>query len=141
MPHAEGRRFQFNDASALTPEVLETFAYEYPHGSSARPAVVEIDSDEFTAVCPFSGLPDFGAVRIRYIPNQVCVELKSLKYYLTSYRSVGIYQEHAVHRLLQDLQACCDPVWMEVVLDYRVRGGLHTVVSVATGPAPGDVSR
>lgn len=133
MPEAEGRLFDFSDQSAITPDVLETFPYEYPVERSGRAAVVEIDSDEFSAVCPFSGLPDFGTIRIRYVPGPVCVELKSLKYYLTSFRNVGIYQEHAANRILDDLISCCEPMWMEVVLDYRVRGGLHTVVTVAAG--------
>jgi 7-cyano-7-deazaguanine reductase len=138
MPEAEGRRFELADESAITPGVLETFPYEYPRETTGRAAMVEIDSDEFSAVCPFSGLPDFGTIRIAYVPNQLCVELKSLKYYLTSYRNVGIYQEHAANRLLDDLVRCCQPVWMEVVLDYRLRGGLHTVVTVASGALPDD---
>ncbi|MEN8164177.1 MAG: preQ(1) synthase [Acidobacteriota bacterium] len=113
----------------MTPEVLETFPYEY----RGRDALVELDSDEWSCVCPFSGLPDFGTVIIRYIPSDRCIELKSLKYYLTSFRQVGIYQEHAAGRLLDDLVAACDPKWMEIVLDYRVRGGIHTVVTVETG--------
>jgi 7-cyano-7-deazaguanine reductase len=84
-------------------------------------------------VCPFSGLPDFGTLTVRYLPVEACIELKSLKYYLTSYRNVGIYQEHAANRLLDDLSACCEPQWIEIVLDYRLRGGLHTVVTVERG--------
>jgi 7-cyano-7-deazaguanine reductase len=87
-------------------------------------------------VCPFSGLPDFGTLTIRYLPSDACIELKSLKYYLTSFRSVGIYQEHAANRVLADLVACCDPRWMEVTLDYRLRGGIHTVVTVTHGDHP-----
>lgn len=89
-----------------------------------------IESDEWNCVCPFSGLPDFGRILIRYVPDKLCLELKSLKYYLTSYRHVGIYQEHAANRVLQDLVACCRPKRMEVTLDYRLRGGIHTVVTV-----------
>ena len=129
MVEAEGRRFPFVDEGAVTPEVLETFPYEY----AGRDAVVEISTDEFTAVCPYSGLPDFGSLTVRYRPGEACVELKSLKYYLTSYRNVGIYQEHAANRVLDDLVACCEPRWMEVVLDYRLRGGIHTVVTVEYG--------
>lgn len=126
---AEGKKFDFLGEDAITPEVLETFAYEY----RGREALVELESDEWSCVCPFSGLPDFGCVIIRYIPSDRCIELKSLKYYLTSFRQVGIYQEHAAGRLLDDLAAVCDPLWMEIVLDYRVRGGIHTVVTVDTG--------
>ena len=126
MVEAEGRSFPFEGVEALTPEILETFDYEY----SGRDAVVEISTDEWSCVCPFSGLPDFGTLTIRYLPTDVCIELKSYKYYLTSFRNVGIYQEHAANRILDDLVACCKPAWMEVVLDYRLRGGIHTVVTV-----------
>ncbi len=126
MVEAEGHSFHFEGVEAITPEVLETFIYEY----AGRDAMVEVSTDEFTAVCPYSGLPDFGTLTVRFVPAQHCIELKSLKYYLCSYRNVGIYQEHAANRLLDDLVACAQPQWMEVVLDYRLRGGIHTVVSV-----------
>jgi 7-cyano-7-deazaguanine reductase len=129
MVEAEGRRFPFQRVDALTPDVLETFPYEY----AGREAVVEISSDEFTTVCPFSGLPDFGTLTVRYVPAADCIELKSFKYYLHGFRNVGIYQEHAANRILDDLVQCCAPTWMEVVLDYRLRGGIHTVVTVTTG--------
>ena len=134
MVEAEGRTFSFDGPEVLTPEVLETFPYEYP----AREALVEIETDEWSCVCPFSGLPDYGTLAVRYLPSDVCIELKSLKYYLTGFRNVGIYQEHAVNRVLEDLVACCRPRWMEVELDYRLRGGLHTVVTVAHGESPDD---
>lgn len=129
MVEAEGRSFSFEGVEALTPEVLETFPFEY----AGRDAVVEISTDEWSCVCPFSGLPDFGTLTVRYLPSDVCIELKSYKYYLTSFRNVGIYQEHAANRVLDDLVACCNPKWMEVVLDYRLRGGIHTVVTVEHG--------
>jgi len=134
MVEAEGRTFSFDGPEVVTPEVLETFPYEYP----AREALVEIETDEWSCVCPFSGLPDYGTLAVRYLPSDVCIELKSLKYYLTGFRNVGIYQEHAVNRVLEDLVACCRPRWMEVELDYRLRGGLHTVVTVAHGESPDD---
>ena len=132
MVKAEGREFPFEGVEALTPEVLETFPYEYP----VREALVEIETDEWSCVCPFSGLPDYGTLAVSYVPSDVCIELKSLKYYLTSFRNVGIYQEHAANRVLEDLVACCAPRWMEVSLDYRLRGGIHTVVTVAHGDGP-----
>jgi 7-cyano-7-deazaguanine reductase len=132
MVEAEGRRFPFDGEEAITPDVLETFPYEYP----SRDALIEIDSDEWSCVCPFSGLPDFGTLTVRYVPSETCIELKSLKYFLTSFRNVGIYQEHAANRVLDDLVACCAPRWMEIELDYRLRGGLHTVVTVAHGEPP-----
>lgn len=130
MVEAEGRIFPFESEEEITPEVLETFPYEYV----GREALVELMTDEWSCVCPFSGLPDFGTLTVRYLPGEDCIELKSFKYYLTSFRNVGIYQEHAANRVLDDLVGCCLPIWMEVVLDYRLRGGIHTVVTVNTGP-------
>ncbi len=119
-------------ATAVRPDVLETFPYEYP----GAPATVEITTDEFTAVCPWSGLPDFGTLTIRYLPRERVLELRSFKYYLLSYRTAGIYQEHAANRLLGDLVRACAPEWMELELDYRIRGGVHTVVRTRwPGPA------
>jgi 7-cyano-7-deazaguanine reductase len=84
------------------------------------------ETDEFTAVCPWTGLPDLGRLQVRYIPHHHLVELKSLKYYLTSYRNVGILQEHAVNRILRDLVQLLKPVSMAVEVDYKERGGLRT---------------
>ena len=111
---------------AIESGCLLTFGYDYPD----RPAQVKIETDEFTAVCPWTGLPDYGDLVISYVPGRSCIELKSLKYYLLSYRDVGIVQEHAANRILNDLAAICQPRSMQVVLDYKVRGGLHTVVTV-----------
>ena len=119
------RRYDVADASAIDVGVLETFPYEY----AGKEIVITIDTDEFTAVCPWSGLPDFATLHIDYIPERVCIELRSLKYYLLSYRHVGIYQEHLVNRVLDDLVRCARPRWMKVSADYKIRGGVHTVVS------------
>ncbi len=107
-------------------DALLAFDYDYP-GSNTE---VEISTDEFTAVCPWTGLPDQGTVNIRYLPGDLCLELKSLKYYLLSYRSVGVVQEHAANRMLEDIVRVCQPQRMTLVLDYLPRGGLHTVVTV-----------
>lgn len=111
---------------AIDPGCLLTFQYEYPNQQSH----VEIDTDEFTAACPWTGLPDYGTLVVSYIPGNSCIELKSLKYYLMSYRDVGIVQEHAVNRILNDLVGVCQPRSMKITLDYKVRGGLHTAVTV-----------
>ena len=120
-----GRRYDAADTSAIDVGVLETFPYEY----AGKEIVVRIDTAEFTAVCPWSGLPDFATLHIEYIPDRVCIELRSLKYYLLSYRPVGIYQEHLVNRILEDLIRCTRPRWMKVTADYTIRGGIHTVAS------------
>jgi len=123
---AQGRQFPFDGPDKVDPALLETFPYEFP----GRDADVVITTDEWSCVCPFSGLPDFGSLTVSYVPDGVCIELKSLKYYLTTYRNVGIYQEHAANLLLEHLIAACAPRRMEVTLDYRLRGGIHTVVTV-----------
>jgi 7-cyano-7-deazaguanine reductase len=125
MTKALDRRYDAQHPDTIDVEVLDTFPYEYP----GKEIVIKIDTDEFTAVCPWSGLPDFATVRIDYIPRTVCIELRSLKYYLLSYRNVGIYQEHVVNRILEDLVRRAKPAWMRVAADYRLRGGVHTVVS------------
>ena len=119
------RSVEADSEAAIDAECLLTFDYEYP----GQDAEVAIDTDEFTAVCPWTGLPDQGVLTIRYLPNRSCIELKSLKYYLLSYRNVGIVQEHAANRILNDLVASCQPLRMTVTLDYNVRGGLHTAVT------------
>ncbi|MBI2888028.1 MAG: NADPH-dependent 7-cyano-7-deazaguanine reductase QueF [Chloroflexi bacterium] len=111
---------------AIRADCLLAFDYEYP-GSDTE---VVIDTNEFTAVCPWTGLPDQGTLTLRYVPRRRLLELKSLKFYLLSYRSVGIVQEHAANRILEDLVRACDPLQMTLVLDYQVRGGLHTAVTV-----------
>ncbi|HCG91205.1 MAG TPA: NADPH-dependent 7-cyano-7-deazaguanine reductase QueF [Dehalococcoidia bacterium] len=107
-------------------QALLVFEYDYPEQSS----VIDLDTEEFTAVCPWTGLPDYGSLLIRYIPSTTCIELKSLKYYLLSFRDVGIVQEHAANRILKDLVKLCSPKFMKVTLDYKPRGGIHTTVTV-----------
>jgi 7-cyano-7-deazaguanine reductase len=126
------RRYDVEPLESIDVEVLETFPYEY----AGNDIVINIETDEFTAVCPWSGLPDFAVLKINYVPSKVCLELRSLKYYLLSYRNVGIFQEHAVNRILNDLVACCKPKWMQVVADYNIRGGIHTVTTVEWGKKP-----
>jgi 7-cyano-7-deazaguanine reductase len=123
------RRYDNQGTESIDVGVLETFPYEYP----GKDTVVDIETNEFTAVCPYSGLPDFGIIKIHYLPGKEIIELRSLKYYLFSYRNVGIYQEHLVHRILDDLVKCCKPKWMEVVADYNIRGGVHTVAKAEWG--------
>ena len=116
------RRFDIQQEEAIDSAVLEATPFDYP--DSATEVVYE--TDEFTFVCPWTGLPDFSRLVIHYVPHQSLVELKSLKYYLTSYRNVGILQEHAVNRILQDLVQLLQPVSMVVEADYRKRGGIKT---------------
>ena len=103
---------------------LETFANQFP----GRDYVIEIVCPEFTSVCPKTGQPDFGTIRITYVPDRECVELKSLKLYLQAYRNRGIYYEHVTNVILDDLVAALKPRRMTVEGDFRVRGGISTVV-------------
>jgi 7-cyano-7-deazaguanine reductase len=96
---------------------------------------IVVDDPEFTSVCPKTNLPDFGTVTIRYMPDKHCLELKSLKEYLQSYRNLGIFQENIVNRVLEDVVRWAKPVWAEVKGDFRPRGGISTVV-VARWPRP-----
>jgi len=125
MAEALDRRYDTQDPSTIDVSVLETFPYEYP----GKDITIDIETEEFTAVCPYSGLPDFALIKIHYTPDQLIIELRSLKYYLFSYRNVGIYQEHLINRILEDLVRCAKPKWMKVEADYKVRGGIHTVAS------------
>ncbi len=116
------RRFDIQKEEVIDFAVLEAVPFDYP-GSATE---VVYETEEFTCVCPWTGLPDFGRLVIRYVPDRSLVELKSLKYYLTSYRNVGILQEHAVNRILQDLVQLLEPVSMVIEADYKERGGLKT---------------
>ncbi len=116
------RRFDIQQEDVIDVAVLEAIPFDYP-GSATEVVYV---TDEFTCVCPWTGLPDFGRLTIRYLPDSSLVELKSLKYYLTSYRNVGIIQEHAVNRILNDLVQLLQPVSMSVEAEYRERGGIKT---------------
>lgn len=121
----KGIRFDVQDESAILVDILETISYEYV----GKRTEVTIPTSEFTSVCPWSGLPDFAEIKIMYIPNEKLVEMKSLKYYLTSYRNVGIYQEHATNRMLIDLVELLNPLYMKIDAIWNARGGLGTVVT------------
>lgn len=103
---------------------LDTFAYEYP----GRKIWIEFEMPEFTAICPFSDFPDFATIRLRYVPNQRCVELKSLKLYINSFRDIKIFHEHVINVILEDFVKACDPLKVEIVGDFNVRGNIKTVV-------------
>ena len=124
MAIAEGRSIPFVGPEAIEAAVLETFEYSGPEQD------IMTETREFSAVCPYSGLPDYATLRIRYTPSDRCVELKSLKYYVTSYRSVGIFQEHATAKIAEDLFAVLRPRRLTVTTVYNTRGGFDTTCSV-----------
>lgn len=129
------RSVPFKGPEAIDTKVLETFAYEYADSPTGAAMEIVTTTDEFTSVCPFSGLPDFARVTVAYIPDRACLELRSLKYYLMSYRDVGMWYEHLVNRMLDDLVAACSPRRMRLVIEVRPRGGLASTVT-ASYPAP-----
>jgi len=103
---------------------LDTFEYEFP-GSKVW---IEFEIPEFTAICPFSDFPDFATIRLRYVPDTRCIELKSLKLYINSFREVKIFHEHVINVIREDFVAACDPLKLEIVGDFNVRGNIKTVV-------------
>jgi 7-cyano-7-deazaguanine reductase len=124
MALAEGRTLPFTSSDAIDAAVLETFSYDGPEQE------IVTETREFSAVCPYSGLPDFAVLTIRYVPSDRCVELKSLKYYVVSFRNVGIFQEHATARMAEDLWRLLSPRRLTVTTRYNARGGFETVCSV-----------
>lgn len=112
-------------------KVLETF----PNPNPERDYEIAFECPEFTCLCPRTGQPDFATIRIRYVPDARCVELKSLKLYLWAYRDEGAYHEAVTNQILDDLVKACEPRRMTVVGDFYVRGGIHTVVTASySGP-------
>lgn len=103
---------------------LDTFPYEY----AGRKVSVKFELPEFTCICPFSDFPDFATLRLEYVPNERCVELKSLKLYINSFREVKIFHEHVVNVILEDFVRACDPLAVELEGDFNVRGNIKTVV-------------
>jgi len=108
---------------------IETWPNQFPGYE------IVVDDPEFTSVCPKTGLPDFGNIVIRYVPDRLCLELKSLKEYLQAYRNLGIFQENIVNQVLEDVVRWAKPVWAEVKGEFRPRGGISTVV-IAKWPRP-----
>ncbi len=103
---------------------LDTFPYEFV----GREVRVRFEMTEFTAICPFSDFPDFATIRLEYVPNERCVELKSLKLYINSFREVKIFHEHVINVILEDFVRACDPLSVEIEGDFHVRGNIKTTV-------------
>lgn len=103
---------------------IDTFQYKHK-GNEIN---VSFTCPEFTAICPFSDFPDFATIKIDYIPNELCVELKSLKLYINAFRSVKIFHEHVVNRILEDFVRACDPISVDIEGDFNIRGNIKTVI-------------
>ena len=121
MATPDGLTFDYHDESKINSDLLEVFDFKSPK------QYIKTETDEFSAVCPFSGLPDISYVKIEYFPTGgKCVELKSLKYYFVSFRNVGIYQEAATKRIFEDLCSVLDTKQLMVTTIYNIRGGFET---------------
>lgn len=106
---------------------------------SDRPYEIQFECPEFTCLCPKTGQPDFATFYITYVPDKLCIELKSLKLYLWSFRDEGHFHEAVTNRILDDLAAVCQPRYMEIVGEFKVRGGITTTVRVEYGEDPDDL--
>lgn len=106
---------------------LDTFEYEY----AGKEIWVEFEMPEFTAICPFSDFPDFAVIRLKYMPNKRCIELKSLKLYINSFRNVKVFHEHVINMIMDDFVKACDPLRVELEGDFHVRGNIKTVVKAS----------
>lgn len=103
---------------------LDTFRYEY----SGREIWIDFEIPEFTAICPFSDFPDFAVIKLKYVPNERCIELKSLKLYINSFRNIKVFHEHVINIILEDFVKACDPMRVEIEGDFHVRGNIKTIV-------------
>jgi len=128
MPEQSERKskLNMNRPDTFKTDILEVIEYWY---KDKRDIDITIRQPEFTSLCPMTGLPDFGCITINYRPNIKIVELKSLKFYLLQYRNLGIFYEHVVNRILDDLVEALAPKWMEVEGSFTARGGINTIVT------------
>jgi len=118
--------YRVESPDSVKTDVLDPLEYQY---RLRRDIDIVIKQPEYTSVCPLTGLPDVGCITIRYKPDQKIIELKSLKFYLLQYRNVGIFYEHVVNRILDDLVTVLDPKFMEVTGDFTARGAITTKVT------------
>lgn len=135
MVKAEGLILPFEPPEHIRTDLLEAIPYE------GKPQLITYSTDEFSAVCPYSGLPDMATIVIRYVPASHLVELKSLKYYFVSYRNVGVYQEDATSRMFSDLIALLRPHYLSVYTRYNIRGGIDAECLLESGPEDEAVRR
>jgi 7-cyano-7-deazaguanine reductase len=113
------------DIRKLKTPAIEVWENKYPD----KKYTINLEVPEFTCICPKTGLPDFATIRIEYSPDKYCIELKSFKMYTIFYRNVGIFHEHVVNKMLEDLVKACRPRWMKIVGDFNARGGIKTTVT------------
>ena len=129
MPKKRGYEGLQGKVRGLKTPAIDVWKNQYPD----RSYTITIDIPEFTCICPKTGLPDFAVITIRYIPDKLCIELKSLKYHTIFYRDVGIFNENVVNKMLDDAVKACKPRWMEIVGEFNARGGIKTTVKAEYG--------
>lgn len=103
---------------------LDTFPYEYP----GKEIKINFEIPEFTCVCPFSDFPDFATIRLEYVPHERCIELKSLKLYINSFRDIKVFHEHVINMILEDFVNACDPLSVDIEGDFNIRGNIKTTI-------------
>ena len=103
---------------------MDSFKYDY----AGREIWIDFEIPEFTAICPFSDFPDFAVIKLKYVPNERCIELKSLKFYINSFRNIKVFHEHVINIILEDFVKACDPIRVELEGDFHVRGNIKTIV-------------
>jgi len=123
-PNQQGLDIRSTPREEMNLSPLDTFPYEFP----GREIKINFEIPEFTCICPFSAFPDFATIRIEYVPNERCIELKSLKLYINSFRDVKIFHEHVINLILEDFVGACDPLSVQIAGDFNVRGNIKTTV-------------
>ena len=123
-PNQQGLDIRSTPREEMNLSPLDTFPYEFP----GREIKINFEIPEFTCICPFSDFPDFATIRIEYVPNERCIELKSLKLYINSFRDVKIFHEHVINLLLEVFVSACDPLSVQIAGDFNIRGNIKTTV-------------
>jgi 7-cyano-7-deazaguanine reductase len=123
-PNQQGLDIRSTPREEMQLVALDTFPYEY----AGREIRINFEIPEFTAICPFSDFPDFAVIKLEYVPNERCIELKSLKMYINSFRNIKVFHEHVVNIILEDFVRACDPLKVEIEGDFHVRGNIKTIV-------------
>jgi 7-cyano-7-deazaguanine reductase len=123
-PNQQGLEICATPRAEMDLHSLDTFPYEFP----GKEIKINFEIPEFTCVCPFSDFPDFATITLEYVPNERCIELKSLKLYINSFRNVKVFHEHVINMIMEDFVNACDPLSVELEGDFNVRGNIKTTV-------------
>ena len=136
-PNIQGLDIRSTPREEMKLHPLDTFPYEFV----GKEIKIKFEIPEFTCICPFSDFPDFATIRLEYVPKERCVELKSLKLYINSFREVKVFHEHVINLILEDFVNACDPLSVEIEGDFNVRGNIKTTVKASYRKQKADGSR